>query len=235
MDILKFWWAFQEYIIGFLPLKKKGTLLYLGMHKGKSFELIFRQYKTCYGFEANPDFYKQLQKKYKKYANVHIINAAVSTENGTIPFNISSNKGESSSIGVFKEEWGKEISMIKEIQVPSINLFDFIQEKGITFIDSYISDIQGADLKVLKTLRPMIEQGLIREITCEVVKDEFGNIYKNISANNEKGFDELLAGNYQLVATGWGVLKDGVYEKVPDDWWEMDCKWVLHTKKIKFD
>lgn len=197
------------------------------MHKGKAFEIIFRHYKTCYGFEANPELYKQLQKKYKKYPNVHLINAAVNTNNGMTTFNISSNNGESSSIGLFKEELGEEIKMIKKIQVPSINLYDFIKKEGISFIDSYISDIQGADLKVLKTLQPLIDNSLIGEITSEVTKDKYGNMYKNISDNSEKGFRQLLGINYQLVATGWGMLKNGVYEKVPDDWWEMDCKWIL--------
>ena len=118
--------------------------------------------------------------------------------------------------------------MIKTIRIPSINLLNFLEERGIRHIDSYISDIQGFDLEVLKTLKPLLDNRQITDITCEVSKDKYGNIYKDIPENNESGFKELLNENYVCIAKGWGVLSEGSFNEVPEGSWEMDCKWKLN-------
>lgn len=210
---------------------KKGILVYVGLHKGASFGAIFRGYEASYGFEANPELYKKLKKRFQRHTNVHIFNVAVADRDGEIDFNISSNKGASSSIGQFKEDWvnfqSGDVRMIKTIRIPSVNLLSFLEERGIKHIDSYVSDIQGFDLTVLKTLKPLIDKRQISDITCEVTKDAYGNIYKDIPDNSESGFNQLLNENYACVAKGWGVLSDGKFDGVPDDWWEMDCKWKV--------
>lgn len=210
---------------------KKGVLVYVGLHKGASFNAVFRGYETCYGFEANPELYKKLKKRFKRHSNVHLFNVAVTDKDGEIDFNISSNSGASSSVGQFKEEWSNfksgEVRMINTIRIPSINLLNFFQKRGVTHIESYISDIQGLDLEVLKTLKPFIDNRQISDITCEVSKDKYGNIYKDIPENSESGFNQLLNSNYECVAKGWGVLDDGEFNEVPEASWEMDCKWQL--------
>jgi hypothetical protein len=146
-----------------------------------------------------------------------------------VAFNISNNEGSSSSIGTFREDWPNyqsgQISMVEKIEVPCINLMDFCTENGIDYIDDYISDIQGMDLAVLKTLEPMVSRRKIGAITCEVTKNSRGNIYADLNDNSEEGFSAFLADNYQLVAKGWGILTEGQFDEVPADWWEMDCKW----------
>lgn len=206
--------------------KDKNTLLYLGLHMGFGFSELAKSHKYCYGFEANPEFYKKLKKKYKFYKNVHIINAAVTDYNGVIKFNISSNNGASSSIGEFKSDWNDAIQMVQTIEVPAILLLDFLKENNIEFIDTYCSDIQGNDLTVLKTLAPFIMNRKIGTITCETSKDKHENIYK-LGDNSESGFKELLDENYYLAAKGWGIVNDGDFSDVPEEWWEMDCKWNL--------
>ena len=209
----------------FLP-KKNRMLIYLGLHNGSSFDQLIRSHKFCYGFEANPELYKKLIKKYRFYRNVHIINAAVTDYNGVIKFNISSNNGRSSSIGEFKQNWPNDIKMLYTIEVPAVRLSDFLDERNIGFIDTYCSDIQGNDLTVLKTLSNWIKNKKIGSITCETSKDSYQNIYE-LGDNSESGFKELLGENYFLAAKGWGVLKDGEYLEVDESWWEMDCKWKL--------
>jgi FkbM family methyltransferase len=211
--------------------KKEGTLVYVGLHRGRGFNAIFRKYETCYGFEANPDLCAMLQKKFRKHSNVYIFNFAVTGQDGEVDFNISNNGGASSSIGNFAEDWehykSGNVRMVKTVCVPSINLYDFLVRQKVQSIDSYISDIQGIDLEVLKTLKPLLEQRKISNITCEVTKDKHRNIYGNLPDNSESGFNQLLRGNYECVAKGWGILTDGVFNKVPDSWWEMDCKWKV--------
>jgi len=213
--------------------KRKGILVYLGVHRGVSFSSIFQRYEVCYGFEANPKFFANLQKDYKQYPNVHIYNVAVAKEKGEIEFNISNNNGDSSSIGNFDENWfNKHIKMVDKIKIPAINLLEFLEDEGIEYVDEYISDIQGMDLEVLKTLSPMISQRKIGRITSEVAKNQYGNVYKDLPDNSEAGFNNYLGKNYECVAKGWGVLKDGSFNEVPEQWWEMDCRWKLRKQTI---
>lgn len=228
--IYRIWNAFNLKLIQplnhyFLP-KENRILIYLGLHKGSSFDQLISSHKICYGFEANPELYKNLIKKYRLYKNVHIINAAVTDYNGMIKFNISSNNGRSSSIGEFKQDWPNDVKMIYTIEVTAVRLSDFLEERNIDFIDTYCSDIQGNDLTVLKTLSYWIKNKKIGSITCETSKDTHQNIYE-LGDNSESGFKAILDENYYLAAKGWGVLKDGEYVEVDESWWEMDCKWKL--------
>ncbi len=208
---------------------KKGILVYIGVHKGHSFNAVFRRYETCYAFEANPELYAKLKKRFSKYPNIHLFNFAVTGQDGEVDFNISSNGGASSSIGNFADDWehykSGNVRMVKTVRVRSINLYEFLKQQKVQSIDSYISDIQGIDLEVLKTLKPLLDQRKISNITCEVTKDKHRNIYSNLPDNSESGFNQLLKDNYECVAKGWGVLTDGVFNNVPESWWEMDCKW----------
>ena len=213
--------------------RKKGVLIYIGLHKGRTFQQIFRQYRACYGFEANPEVFRELEEEYREYPHVHLFNVAVADFDGEVTFNISSNDGASSSIGNFDDNWegyrSRLVTMTKTIKVPSINLLSFCRRHRIDYIDDYVSDIQGMDLQVLKTMRPFIERRRIGTITCETTKDGKPNIYMDLPDNTESGFRELLTDNYKLVARGWGRLEEGVFSDVPEEWWEMDCKWRAKT------
>jgi FkbM family methyltransferase len=214
-------------------LAPKGVLVFIGMDPNGEFNILYSGYKKCYGFEANPDRFEKLMKKYAHHKNIRLFNCAVADYDGEIEFNISSNNnGASSSVGCFNKEWQEkmDIEMIKRIKVPCINLFKSLEKNDITFIDDYISDIQGMDLEVLRTLRPMIEKRQIGSIKCEVTKDAYKNIYKDLPDNSESGFRELLEGNYELVAKGQGLLMDYKFDKIPEEAWEMDCKWNLKGK-----
>jgi FkbM family methyltransferase len=226
---IKYYLNVFSYLIGFK--KRKGTLIYLGLHKGASFSKIFFRYKVCYGFEANPELYQVLPRIIKWFPNVYIYNKIVSNTEGQMQFNISNNQGASSSIGTFKEGWNNNIKMLKTITVSSINLMRFISDRNIDFIDDYISDIQGFDLQVLKTLKPMIDERRIETITCETAKDKYSNIYENAEDNSFTGLKNFLGKNYECVSIGWGVLQDGVFNEVPENWWEFDSKWRLKNSK----
>ena len=228
-------WQFFSFMLQHTFRKRKGILIIIGMESGGIFSLMHRGYEKCFGFEANPERFDKLYEKYKKFPNIKLYNVAIAQYDGEITFNISNNNGASSSIGTFDEKWQKEykgekIEMIKSITIPCINLYTFCKKKNIDFIDDYMSDIQGMDLEVLKTMRPMIDQRKVGTITCEVTKDGKFNIYKDLPDNSESGFSELLNENYELIARGYGALKDNKFEKIPEDAWEMDCKWRLKEK-----
>lgn len=222
---------FLEFIIKYRLKKKSGILIFIGMDPNGMFNYMHHGFEKCYGFEANPERFEKIKKKFGNKQNVYLHNVAVADYDGEVTFNISNNNhGASSSIGNFDENWNeaygeKKIEMIKSIKVPCISLSTFIKKNNITYIDEYFSDIQGMDLEVLKSLRHMINNKNIGSITSEVTKNGKHNIYKDLPDNSEVGFESLLGVNYKLVARGWGALKDGVVEEIPDDAWEMDCKW----------
>lgn len=217
--------------VRFTLKKKNGVLVYVGLHRGESFRQVFSDYRICYGFEANPELFALLEKEFGFYHNVRLFNVAVADYDGEIDFNISNNDGASSSIGHFEESWDNfkngQVKHDEVIRVSCINLFTFFKKEGLDYIDDYISDVQGMDLEILKTLKPFIQSKCIGTISCEVTKDDKRNIYRDLPANNESGFYELLNENYVLVSKGWGILKDNCFDVVPEEWWEMDCKWRL--------
>lgn len=164
---------------------------------------------------------------------MHFYNKAFSDKQGTLKFHISNNEGSSSSIGTLKKDWSNQkIKMVREIEVPCINLMAFIKEKNITEIDNYVSDIQGFDLMVLKTLEPMISKGKIKSISSEVAKDAYKNIYENAPDNSFSAFKNYLEKyHYGCVAISpMTKLKDGVFEEIPEEWWEFDAKFTYKSK-----
>lgn len=208
-----------------------GTLFYVGMHLGREFDVVFQNYSQCYGFEANPELFAKLVEKYRDYPHVKLFNNAATDTNGPVTFNISSNNGASSSLGQFDESWQNfksgDIKMVRSVTVDGVNLHDFCVARSINFIDDYISDIQGMDLQVLRSLAPMIASKRIGSITVETTRDGRKNIYSDLPDNSESGFKSLLSKNYKLVAMGYGVLEDHWFADFDEGSWEIDCKWVL--------
>lgn len=212
-------------------MPKKEVLVIIGAEPWGELAILHAGYRNCYVFEANPSRFKRLQKHYANHKHIHLHHCAVTDYNGEISFNISSNNdGASSSVGTFNQEWQQtlphlDVRMVDTITVPCINLMDFCRSNNIHYIDDYISDIQGMDLQVLKTMEPLLREGKIGSVKCEVARDAFGNVYQDLPDNSEHGFRSLLDGQYRLVARGYGLLNDGHFEEIPSNAWEMDCKW----------
>ncbi|MEP7322778.1 MAG: hypothetical protein ABI761_12705 [Saprospiraceae bacterium] len=210
----------------YLVIPKREVLIYLGLNYGKGFDKLHWQYKLAIGVEANPDLFDKLKFRYRNKKHIHLIHGAATSFNGTVTFNISDNHGLSSSLGQFKKGFG-DFKMIKAVTVPAFNVCDYLQKQQIEFITDYVSDIQGNDLEVLKTMTPYISSRKILRITSEVAKNEYQNSYEGMPDNSLDGFNQLLNKNYKLVSTGWEDLKENHFREVPEEWWEMDCMWRL--------
>lgn len=213
---------------------KHRILIYAGAHLGGSLSRHLNDYDLIFAFEANPLFCDQMVYRFSQHKNLNIINAALCKSHGEkVEFNISSNNGDSSSL-LFPNKQNSLYEAIKpcmKISVDGVNLRMFLQERGIEKINTYISDLQGYDYEVLKTLKPLIDAGSIETIECEVSKTNRTSIYEygTIEPNTDENFDSLLSHRYERVATGWGNLQDGVFNQVPSEWSEWDVKWKLKS------
>ncbi|MDD9884193.1 MAG: FkbM family methyltransferase [Gammaproteobacteria bacterium] len=213
---------------------RNGVLVYAGVHRADTLARIFTRYRSIYSFEADPELYAELKRRYRHCKSVRIFNCAVADYDGEIAFNICNAKG-CSSIGQFSDQWkpAHKLHMVKTVRVRCINLCNFLRDHQVEEVDDYLSDIQGFDLQALKTLKPYIVRGKIKNIQSEVSMHR--GLYKDLPDNSLEGFERLLGGNYRLVAKmsskaldqSDGLLQAGQFGEIPVDYWDMDCKWTL--------
>jgi FkbM family methyltransferase len=188
--------------------KKKGTLIYSGINLGDSFQKIFFKYEKVYGFEPNPVNYKKLN-YFRRFKGVKIYNLALSDKDGETSFFLPDNPNNvSASLSDFREDNVFSIKSKRTIRVKTINLLNFLIKNQIDFIDFYISDIEGYDFKVLKTIRSFIDSKQIKSIQVEALINEVKNPYLDI-LNYEKNFDDLLEKNYTKIGREKGFVKAG--------------------------
>tara|TARA_A100001388_G_C28666931_1_gene449589 strand:- start:92 stop:865 length:774 start_codon:yes stop_codon:yes gene_type:complete len=210
--------------------KPKGTLVYVGLNKGDSFATIHYKFKLAIGYEANPDLYKELVKKFRKQKHIKIFNFAASDKDSEAFFNISQNKDMvSSSLNDFSENHKKNVGHLKQIKIKTVNLANHLSRQNVNFIDQYISDAEGHDYTILKSLEKFITSNRIKKIQCEVTRNNMKNPYLNIN-NFEECFDKLLPSQYQKICSGWGNLIIGRFDDVPSDYNFMDVVWLNNMK-----
>ena len=213
-------------------IPKKEVLLYLGGHIGDSLQYILKNYKQCYVFEANPEIFQKLSARYKSFPHIKCYNVAVSTQAGTADFYVTDNL-VSSSLGKIPEQGPDNYTLDHKIQVPCIYLPDFLRQEKISYIDDYISDIQGMDYAVLSTLRDWIEEKKIGTIQVEATVNHYENLYDALPSNHYREFASLLDKNYRLIAQGSGILSKGHKLKIKKEYGEMDFKWeAKRTRKV---
>lgn len=208
-------------------MSNEKILIYLGLNYGDSLMSMCHLYDKCIGFEANPNLIELLQNRFKNHSNVVIINAAACDSNQDQILNICANigheiheKNQTSSLGVPSEyskihQDGNNITLVNKVKVPGVYLPDFLEKKGITQIDTYVSDIQGMDYTVLNTLKDLINNKKITNIQVESACDYMdGELYDGIPSNNENLFYDLLLDNYELIGKS-----EGKYDKNDKSRW----------------
>lgn len=204
--------------------KKNKILIYCGINNLLNFNILRPRYDVCYGFDANPAKIEHAREVYKDDPHVHFIFGALTEKSGDmVEFHITNDWDPSSTIGELNPAYvhmrsGKLTSQTK-ITVPTINLYDFCVDNNIQEIDLLLTDLQGMDLSVLRTMKKFIMKRKIREIQSETETDNTPSIHLNLPSNKLKDFKLLLSDHYDLVAQ--------YPEVVPDDWWEMDTSWRI--------
>jgi len=206
------------------------TLIYLGVNHGGNFasHIQSRLHDEYYGFEAQPALALMLQQKYSNNPNVNIIHAAVGVDNEPKDFYVqnanTASDGAASSLGVISQDYldssPNHIILKETVRVPGISLPSFLASKGISEIETYISDIQGMDYIVLSTLKDFIDTKRIKNIQVEAECDyKRGRAYNLPYSNKTSLFHELLDENYDLASIQQGGCWDPAS---PEAWWHRD-------------
>ena len=139
------------------------TMIYAGVNKGEGFFPRVKDFDRSIGFEANPGLCKILQETVnrRELRNIEIINAALCNFDGEIKFNMNDND-YTSSIGTINNDIHSSITTVRTIKVRAMNLYNFLIERDIDHIDFYLSDLQGMDLIILRTLQPFLNAKKIK-------------------------------------------------------------------------
>lgn len=205
------------------------TLIYVGTNVGNSLWGMFDKYDSVYAFEADPEMFVELTRRFKQFEWVTLINAACSESDGEQDFYITSNRVSSSlsDVSLIEKELGCP-PFLKKIRVKTINLSDYLKSNNINEIEMYISDIQGSDLNVLKTLKKdFIDTKKIEKIFIETHGNGF-ELYDGLN-NQFDGFKEILSENYEFIYASLGRLNGKIVSEneIPEGEKEWDSYWEV--------
>lgn len=184
--------------------------IYIGLGYGQCIPAWIPHCKKFIGFEPNPEQFHNIYQFVTESAykdKVKLFNYAASNKKATTDFYITDNTVSSS----LYEPTGKNgaIGSHKCVQVDTINLYDFLESydwtdflgtENINHIDLYVSDTQGHDLEIIKTLAPYLNERQISIIQCETNHNDECD-YKN-AKNDLKEWRQYapLIDNYDLTS-----------------------------------
>lgn len=181
-------------------------VIHIGAHFGQEAEVYHKHGLKVIWIEANRKIYEQLKRNVVKYAGTISINACVTDKDGDIvPFNISNNEGQSSSIFDFDTHLTEHpgIVFLEKTKLQTARVDTILKQRDIKPEDyDFVNiDIQGAELLALKGM----DLSHIRYAYIEVNEK---HLYKDCPLLNE--IDEyLLAYDLHRVECfmtnfGWG-------------------------------
>ena len=210
------------------------TLVYVGANVGNALWELIDKFDRVYAFEAVPEIFQHLKTRFRSFdANkkggwVTLVNAACADKKGKAKFFVTPNLVSSSLSKVSSTTHDEDHPQRQstEIEVDTINLAEYLAEEGVEHIDLYLSDIQGSDLNVLKTIKPFIDEGRIDQLYLETHGD---NLYIYDGLDNQfQGFKDLLGENYEFVHAVLGRLNSKIVseEDIPEGEYEWDSFWV---------
>jgi FkbM family methyltransferase len=201
------------------------VILDVGANKGQSIDFFKAIYPTCviYAFEPNPRLFTALEKKYRDFKNIRLINKGVSDASGILELketvtdetstfeelNYDSNylKMKSAILGVDPKD-----IVLKTHQVEVIKLSDFITENKLSEIHAIKIDTEGHELKCLMGLFSGINSSTIKYIQLENHNDDM-----YFQKSGKQTISELLTKNgfphYFKISHGFGDFEELIYSK----------------------
>lgn len=204
------------------------TLVVVGPNRGDSqiAEMCQRHERFIF-FEPLPIAAQWLRDNNKNVPNFILVEAACGAKAGEAVLNVYNQFGLSSSLGVCTDQARDkykqhDLSLRNQITVKVVNLYEWLVEHEIEEIETLVTDAQGMDLTILKTLKPMLYKHKIKHIQCEADGRDFKH-YEGLPDNSMMGFYRLM-GQYPLYTPR--VLPDR------NDW-NPDLVWDLEFKNVQ--
>lgn len=120
------------------------TLVYVGANCGNSLWNMIQDYDRVYAFEADPEIFENLNRRFRQFEWVTLVNAACADEKGKAKFYITPNRVSSSlsTVSSTTHDEDHPQRQYREIEVNTINLYEYLLEEGVDFIDFYQSDFK---------------------------------------------------------------------------------------------
>jgi FkbM family methyltransferase len=202
--VMYFIFAYGIRFIYILFNLQKGILIYAGVNEGDSLTRIFYKFKRCICIEANPNLCKKLKKLFY-FNNVEVYNYLLGPKNGYGFLNVYKSNSTNSTLSKIYNQ-----KIIIRIKVKMTRLDTLLNNLKIKYINFYISDLEGLDFEVLKTLKSFIDSKKINYIQHECIINKRRNPYVKFS-NYEYLFNSLLSKKYKKIASGRDKLRIGKF------------------------
>ena len=163
------------------------TLIYCGAHTGGSLAGLVDAFDRIEAFEAHPGLAAALRTRFAPWRHVRVHQAALAAQDGLQSFQVYGNDAGSGSlaeinpaaVAVVRDFWAADHFDLKgTYEVLTVNLYDWLCRERITHVDLLVTDVQGYDATVLETLLPMLSDGTIQRVQCEVDPDTLPHYLK---------------------------------------------------------
>lgn len=211
-------------------MSEKRVLVYCGTNHGDGFiqAIQSNMWSHIYGFEANPVLFEKVYNMVSHDPRIKMYNTILSdTHDEETEFYILDANGtklEHSSSIVNVDDWspeyekisGNKVTLERVVKLKTTNLNTLMKNEDIDYIDFLLTDLEGADLLVMKTMKDWLSEKKIKMVQCEVEPDHMPCKYVKLD-NKYTGFTELLGENYELVAK---------YQDMPH-YFSVDHRWVV--------
>ena len=184
------------------------------------------KFDKVYTFEPDPKIFDQLERRFRQFEWVTLVNAACSFEDGESYLHVHPNRVSSSLSEIDVDQYGGDPTE-GTVKIKTINLFNFLKKENIDYIDFYYSDCQGSDFNVLSTLKKFVNDKKIGEMFIETHGDGIF-LYKGLD-NQFHSFKKLLEKNYDFVYGSLGRLNGKIVKEneIPDGEYEWDSYWKI--------
>jgi len=207
---------------------RKTVCVYVGGCVGSTAISFAEKFDEIHIFEPNPYAFAQLEENLKAYkAKIILQNLACDVSEGLRDFYVTSNL-VSSSLGVPAKSIQSGIEVDRVIKVRTINLLEYLKHSNINYIDLLVTDTQGSDLAILRTINEMLEKHSVFQIMTETHSDHT-ELYQGMS-NRFSDFKKLLCENYTIDFFLFDMeLKENFYAFSDTDV-EWDTIWTAKTE-----
>lgn len=168
----------------FTNLKRDGVVVEAGVYNGQDTALFCQYFSEgmVYGFEPVRNAYKEAVSRTQHFSNVEIQNKALSDISGKAKMHYSDRFsdlwGSSSLLKPKDHLWfHPEITFNEEIEVETVNLDDWLENKQLEKVDLMWLDLQGSESVVLSAAPKTLS--VTKYLYCEVsLIETYENVMK---------------------------------------------------------